>query len=124
MHGQVMVVDDDPELRDTIVRILKKGNIEAFGKASGKECLETLNAGFSGLILMDVSMPGMDGWATVQEIVNQGYIDKTIICMLTGFAEPDHDMDPLKEYILDYITKPVKAKELIALVNDYLNYLK
>lgn len=119
-----MVVDDDPDLRNTITRILGKGKIKAFGRASGKECLESLNKGFSGLILMDVSMPEMDGWDTVQEIVNQGYIDKTIICMLTGYSEPDHSMDPLKEYILDYITKPVKAAELISLVKDYLNYIK
>lgn len=124
MDRRVMVVDDDPNLRSSIVRILKKGDMRAFGLASGKECLEELKKGFSGLILMDVSMPEMDGWDTVQEIVDRGYIDKTIICMLTGQSEPDHSMDPLKEYILDYITKPVQAKELIVLVKDYLNYIK
>ncbi len=124
MAHPVMIVDDEPILRDTISRILERGGLETVTACSGNECIEHLQNGFKGLILMDVSMPDLDGWGTVQKIVEKGYADKVIICMLTGNSEPDHSMDPLKEYILDYITKPIQSQELLQLMNEYSTYLE
>lgn len=124
MAHPVMIVDDEPVLRDTISRIIQRGGFETLTVSSGNECLEELRKGFQGLVLMDVSMPEMDGWATVGEIVKQGFSEKVIICMLTGKSEPDNGMEPVKEYVLDYITKPVQSKDLLQLLNEYSTYLE
>jgi CheY-like chemotaxis protein len=90
---------------------------------NGNECLEILEKGFSGLILMDVVMPKMDGWDTIEEIVNRDLVKNTIIVMLTGELEPSKKMDHLKEYVLDYITKPFDYKNFVNIVREYLSYL-
>ena len=119
-----MVVDDDSSILYTVRRILESGKMTVYTVDSGKKCLEELKKGFKGLILMDIIMPDMDGWDTVKEIVDQGFLDGIIICMLTGREVPDQKMDRLKEYVLDYITKPLDRKKLVSIVEEYLLYLK
>jgi DNA-binding response OmpR family regulator len=123
MKYDVLVVDDETSVLYTVKRILESADLSVCIVNSGKECLEELGKGFKGLILMDVMMPEMDGWDTIKEIVKLGYIDRVIICMLTAKDVPDEKMDVLKEYVLDYITKPFKAKKLVAIVKEYLSYI-
>ena len=71
---------------------------------------------------MDIIMPEMDGWDTINEIVKRGYIKNVIITMLTGKDQPGEKMDNLKEYVLDYIRKPFDTQDLIRLIKKYLSY--
>jgi len=123
MEYGVLVVDDEASVLNTVKKILKSADIKVKTACGGKECLVELHHGFRGLILMDIVMPGMDGWETIHEIVDGGFADRVIICMLTGENEPDHKMDPLKEYVVDYITKPFNIHQLVSLVREYLSYL-
>lgn len=123
MKNTVLVVDDDEAIRNTVKRILEHAGLKVTTVDSGQACLDTLESGYEGLILMDVMMPGMDGWATIQALVDRGYVEGNIICMLTGKENPDPLMDNLKEYILDYIRKPFQNDTLVALVKEYLSYL-
>jgi len=120
----ILVVDDDPSVLYTVKHILERADLKVRTASSGKECLKVLQKGFKGLVLMDVVMPEMDGWDTVKEIVERGFINDVIICMLTGQEEPDSKMDALKEYVLDYIRKPFDTQKLVALAKEYLSYLK
>jgi DNA-binding response OmpR family regulator len=73
--------------------------------------------------LMDIVMPGMDGWDTVKAIVEEGLFEGNSICMLTGKEVPDIKMDYLKEYVLDYILKPFESGRLVQICREYLSYL-
>ena len=123
MVSTVLVVDDDPSVLMTVKKILERSDLVVQTAESGKECLNALENGFKGLILMDVFMPQMDGWDTIQEMVNRDLIEGVIIVMLTGEVQPGIKMDHLKEYILDYITKPFDYDKLISVVKEYLSYL-
>ena len=123
MTRNILVVDDDPSVLYTVKHILGKANLTVYTANSGTECLKVLQNGFKGLILLDVIMPEMDGWDTAKEIVDRGFINDVIICMLTGQEEPDSKMDSLKEYVLDYIRKPFDAQKLLNIVNEYLSYI-
>jgi DNA-binding response OmpR family regulator len=72
---------------------------------------------------MDIMMPGLDGWETIQEIVKRDKMHDLIISMFTAKDVPDTTLDHLKEYVFDYITKPFEPEKLIALVDDYLTLL-
>jgi putative two-component system response regulator len=120
----VLIVDDEEDFARSIVKILVHSGYEADYVTGGRECLEKLQRGFHGLILMDINMPGTNGWETIAEIVAGGYSANVIICMLTGCGDPDPGMDDLKECVLDYITKPVEAGLLVDTVRQYLDYLK
>jgi DNA-binding response OmpR family regulator len=73
---------------------------------------------------MDIVMPGMDGWDTIQRVVDEGLYTGNLVCMLTGQDEPDIKMEHLKEYVLDYIRKPFEAKRLVQICEEYLSYLR
>lgn len=119
----ILVVDDDEDILFTVKSIFKRHSVPIFVAKSGAECLEILDKGFKGVVLMDIMMPGMDGWDTIREIVDRGYADNLIISMFTAKDIPDTKMEYLKEYVIDYITKPFEPLDLIETVNDYLELI-
>ncbi len=119
----IMVVDDDEDILFTVRSIFKRHPATVVTAKSGKECLEELEKGFRGVVLMDIMMPGMDGWDTIKEIVDRGYSDELLISMFTAKDVPDTKMEYLKEYVIDYITKPFEPQDLIRIVNEYLELL-
>jgi CheY-like chemotaxis protein len=123
MKNAVMVVDDDPMAQLTVKKILEPAGLKVTTVESGDACIREVEKGFEGLILMDIMMPGMDGWDTIQALVEKGIVKGNIICMLTGKESPDERMKTLKEYILDYIRKPFDPQKFVQLVKDYLAYL-
>ena len=112
----VLVVDDDEDLRRTLVLILRRAGYVVTAVRSGDECLEKMREGFRGVILMDIMMPGKDGWATVQGIVDGGWLPGSLVCMLTACVEPEPTVEGLREYIFDYLVKPFEVESLIAVV--------
>ncbi len=124
MKNDVLIVDDDRSVIRTVKRILTRAGLNVYVAESGEECLNHLEKGFQGLILMDIIMPEMDGWDTIDEIVKRGLMKDIIICMLTGKDEPGERMESLKEYVIDYIRKPFNMETLVDVVKNYLSYLK
>lgn len=119
----ILVVDDDEDILFTIKSIFKKNPVPVVTAKSGPECLKILEKGFRGVVLMDIMMPGMDGWDTIKEIVDRGYADDLIISMFTAKDIPDTKMEYLKEYVMDYITKPFEPADLIDAVDEYLDLI-
>ena len=97
--------------------------IDTIAAQSGFECIELLKSGFSGLILLDLMMPKMDGWDTIQEIINNGLFHDIIIVMLTARSVPDQKMTTVQEYVFDYIVKPFDPEYLITQVKQALQFL-
>lgn len=127
-HGQIfkprlMLVDDEECIRETVCALLTMENIAIVTAVDGFDCLRQLRSGFRGVILMDVMMPGMDGWATIREIEEEGLMAGNIISMLTALDVPDARMEGLQEYIIDYITKPFEPSVLVATVRKYITML-
>jgi CheY-like chemotaxis protein len=123
MNDMVMVVDDDPLVQMTVRRVLEGAGLKVTAAESGADCVRRVAEGFKGLILMDIMMPGMDGWDTIQSLVDKGLEKGSIICMLTGKEQPDDRMKMLKEYILDYIRKPFDQDKFVQTVKAYLSFL-
>lgn len=121
---KVMIVDDDPSILIVIRELLEPEGFEVFTVNCGKDCIEEIKKSFRGVILMDIMMPVMNGWDAIKEIVDQGYAEGNIIAILTAKDAPDQKMAGLKEYVIDYITKPYDPKELVANVKEYFTYLK
>jgi CheY-like chemotaxis protein len=118
MSSKVMIVDDNEFIRAAVEFICHNDELELVSAASGEECLRHLEAGFRGVILMDIMMPAMDGWETIREIVGRDLYPGNLIVMLTGMGVPDSRMDGLQEYVADYLTKPFGPD----LLSDALQY--
>jgi len=121
MNKKIMCVDDDPYILITIRELFESEGYEVYAVPTGKDCIDELRNGFKGVILMDIMMPVMTGWDTIRQIVNENLNNGVIISMLTAKDRPDPDMEDLKDYIKDYITKPFEPEKLISIVNNYFN---
>lgn len=114
-----MIVDDDPDILITVRELFESEGFEVYTVPCGKDCLEELENGFKGVILMDIMMPHMDGWATIREIVAKGLNQGNIISMISAKDECDWKIDDLKQYIKSYITKPFDTRYLLQTVKGY-----
>jgi CheY-like chemotaxis protein len=124
MNRKIMIVDDNDYVRTSVDLICQTAGYELSKAAGGEECLANLESGFRGVILMDVMMPGMDGWDTIRKIIDQGLYPGNIIIMLTGMGEPDAKMDGMQEYVTDYMTKPFGPDELLEALDYYMTLLE
>lgn len=123
MNARVMLVDDEEAIRESVEIFFQASDIDLLAVASGNECIEYLDAGFRGLILMDVMMPGMNGWETIRNIIERGLFEGNIIVMLTALSSPDCSMEGIQEYVADYMTKPFNPNEMLESVDYYLTLL-
>ena len=89
---------------DSLKSILEHENYEVITVKSGSECLKKLEDGFEGIIFMDILMPEMDGWDTIKEIVDRGYIRNVAINIVSGIGYKEHQqMGILESYIYDFL---------------------
>ena len=124
MSSKVMIVDDEPDVLNSIKSILEYNNYEVVTAGSGKECLKKIEEGFKGIILIDILMPDLNGWDTIKKIIDKGFIKNVAINILTGMVTKDHQMMKVYEpYIYDYLTKPIDINQLISTVKRCDMYL-
>jgi DNA-binding response OmpR family regulator len=121
--ARVMIVDDEEIIRESVEHFFQSEGIKTLTAAGGDECLEHLENGFRGIILMDVMMPDMNGWDTIRKIVEGDLYEGNIIVMLTAQEAPDNKMDGIQEYVTDYLTKPFNPDELLEILQYYFNLL-
>ena len=76
------------------------------------------------MVLMDIMMPGKDGWDTIREILDRDLFRDIVIVMLTAKDIPDEKMHGLQEYVTDYVTKPFESDALVHMVREYFKYLE
>lgn len=120
MNTKVMIIDDNEYIRESIEILFKVRGITIVTASGGAECLQLLEEGFRGVLLMDVMMPEMDGWETIRQIVARGLYDGNVILMLTAVGEPpDGKINGIQEYITDYLTKPFNPVALLDAVRFY-----
>lgn len=117
----VMVVDDEECIREAVYELLTAEGIDTLVADGCEQCLQHLRDGFTGVILMDVMMPGKNGWETIREIRENNFLAGSLmIVMLTALDSPDQQMEGLQEVVIDYITKPFDPELMITSVRNYL----
>ena len=122
MEKKIMIVDDDPDILISLRTIFEGEGYEVFTVDSGKDCINEIERGFKGVVLLDIMMPFMDGWDTLKEIGKKRLDKNVVISILTAKGTVDHQkMKGLESYIYDYITKPFDVKSLISNVNQIIS---
>jgi len=119
MDKRIMIVDDDPDLLVLLRLLLEHEKFEVLTVDTGRDCLEELRHGFSGIILIDVMMPFMDGWTTIREIVKHGYTSQVKIAVMTAsWATGQDTVRDLDPYIHGYIQKPFNLDRLVKILQN------
>lgn len=116
-----MVVDDNDVILKVLDKVLSREGYEVMPADSGEKCLEILKSEKPDLILMDVMMPDMDGWKTVEKIKQDETNKDIIIAMLTVKAMDKDKNKSMIEVGADWhFSKPVDNDDLLRTISTLL----
>ncbi|MCK4928448.1 MAG: response regulator [Methanosarcinales archaeon] len=119
--AKILIVDDEPDTVDLVKLVLETEGYQTSVAYSGAEALEKIKIDKPDMVLLDIMMPKMDGWAVRKEIVDDEETRDIPIVMLTAKAQPIDKMIGLHVVgVADYITKPFGRQELIDSVKKTL----
>ena len=104
MADLVLIVDDDEAVRTTLYKVIRSNGLDAQMASGGEQALDLISKTHYDLILLDVNMPGMDGFTLVQKLRSRGI--KTPIIIVSGRKEDYDTLYGLDIGADDYVTKP------------------
>jgi FixJ family two-component response regulator len=114
----VFIIDDDANVRDALLRLLRSANLAAIAFASPHDFLSAVRPEGSGCILLDVVMPAMSGLELHEQLATNG-IDYPVI-YLSGNATVPISVEAMKTGAVDFLEKPIDAGLLIPLIEKSL----
>jgi DNA-binding response OmpR family regulator len=117
MNASVLVVDDDGDVRALVAELLERAGYTVVQAPNGREGLHLLFERRPDLIVLDVSMPELDGWATLERIRE---LSDVPVVMLSALGAELEKVRALRSGADDYITKPFGRQELLARVESVL----
>jgi DNA-binding response OmpR family regulator len=113
----VLLVDDDPTLLSVLARRLSREGFDVTTASSGPAALEVLDKTWPALLVVDLMMPGMDGFELCRRVK---HIADLPIIVLSAVDASESKVRALEEYAEDYVTKPFNPDELVARVQRVL----
>lgn len=117
--ARILIADDDPDILMLLRMVLAREGYEIVAAADGREALELARERAPDLCLLDVSMPGADGYAVCRELQKLGPSASPVI-FLTAHAHTNARVSGLDAGAVDYVTKPFEREELRARVRAAL----
>lgn len=117
-RGRVLVVDDERRIRDVLVRILSARGIAADAAADGASAVAMNASGYYDLVILDLLMPGQDGFVTLRKIMNDKPAQAVLV--LSCLSDPESVIASLGLGADDYVPKPFHVGELTARVEARL----
>ncbi|OQW91528.1 MAG: hypothetical protein BWK79_16665 [Beggiatoa sp. IS2] len=124
MKDTLLIVDDMPDNISILLAFLSKSGFKVLVTPNGEQGLKTAEYAHPDLILLDVMMPGMDGFEVCQRLKAQEETNDIPIIFMTALADT---VDKVKGFSLgaaDYITKPIQQEEVLARVTTHLKLHK
>ena len=115
---RVLSVEDDMGIFDIIQASLRKLPIELHHAGTGRQALTLINQHKPELVILDISLPDMNGWDVLQGISNLD-VDKPQVIVLTAFTDPTHRLIGHLQNVT-YMSKPFLPKELSGTVSEVL----
>ena len=113
--GKVLVIDDDPDIYEiTEANLSAAGWYEVRGASDGIEGLRMIREYAPDVVVLDVLMPGMDGWEVLRQIESDPAIAGCRSVMLTCRSEDADILRGLEQGAVEYITKPFYPEDLVA----------
>jgi DNA-binding response OmpR family regulator len=113
----VLVVDDEPDVRSLVRLLLERAGYNVSEAVDGRAALRHIFSDVPDLVLLDVTMPDIDGWQTLQRIRD---VTDVPVIMLTAASTELEKVRGLKSGADDYVTKPFGRQELLARIDAIL----
>ena len=117
---KILYVEDNPDNVYMLTRRLKKKGFEVLGAEDGQQGVEMALSELPDLILMDLSLPIMDGWEATKNIKANEKGKNIPIIALSAHAMEEHKKSAMEAGCNDYDTKPVDLKRLMSKISQLL----
>jgi DNA-binding response OmpR family regulator len=115
--SRVLVVDDDPHIRELVRVLLEREGLDVFEASDGLDALARLEATRADLVILDVMMPNMDGWDLCRQLRRAGDLP---LLMITAKGETAEKVKGFQLGTDDYLVKPFEPAEMVARVKALL----
>jgi DNA-binding response OmpR family regulator len=113
----ILIADDDADVRRLIAGLLERAGFRALEAADGRDALRMLYARRPAAVVLDVTMPGLDGWQVLERIRE---VSDVPVLMLTAQGEELQKVRGLRAGADDYVAKPFGRQELLARIEALL----
>ena len=118
---KILIVDDEPNIVMTLEYTFKKSNYEVFIARDGQEALDILKSNFPDVIILDIMMPMVDGFATLEQIRKDENLTHTKVLFLSA-KNKESDIEKGMALGADaYMTKPFSIKKVVEKVEELLS---
>lgn len=118
--GRILVVEDNMDTYELVRFILEKNGYETFLAMNGRDGVNAATKQMPDLIIMDLSMPEMDGWTATRLIKSNAQTSAIPLIALTAHALPGDRQRAFDAGCDEYITKPMDLLDLLESVNDWI----
>ncbi len=120
LNNTVLIIDDEPVNIQAVSHFLETQGIEVMMAKSGSDGVSRAIKGQPDLILLDIRMPGMDGFETCHRLKSDVITKDIPVIYMTGLTELDDKLKAFAVGGVDYLTKPIQEPELLARVTVHL----
>ncbi|HSB80732.1 MAG TPA: sigma-54 dependent transcriptional regulator, partial [Candidatus Methylomirabilis sp.] len=117
-HERILIVDDEEQMRDLLVKVLEKNGFQVAVCGGGGEALAFLEKEPMDLVVTDVRMPGMGGMEALRAIKELN--PEIVVIIMTAFGSIDQAVQAVKDGAYDYINKPFKIDEMLLTIEKAL----
>lgn len=117
---KILIVDDEPDIRELIEYNLKKEGYQVFTASNGQECVSEAKRSHPDLIILDIMMPKMDGIEACRILRTMNEFKNTFMVFLTARSEEYSEIAGFNVGADDYIAKPIKPRALVSRINAIL----
>ncbi len=119
-HPSILLVDDTARNIQVLAAVLDKAGYKIAAASNGQQALDMIEGVAPDLILLDVMMPGMDGFEVCRKIKKSAAMPDIPVIMLTARTAPEDVSTGFQAGAVDYVTKPFNTKELLARVRNHV----
>jgi len=107
-----LIIEDDPDLRQLATWVLEAEGYRVLQAADGNEGIKLTRQNHVDVILLDIKLPLLDGWAVLKEFKDIPVLAEVPVVVFTASADPSLKMQALQLGAADYLSKPVSAEVL------------
>jgi len=119
-NATIMVVDDNPTNLRVLIDYLEESGYETMVAPSGERSIQQLEHAKPDLILLDIMMPGLDGFETCKRLKADAEIKNIPVIFMTALSDTEKKLKGFRMGAVDYITKPFQQEEVLARINTHL----
>ncbi len=115
---RILIVDDEPGIRETRGGVLEVEDLETAAAASGEQCLELLERQSFDVALVDVWMPGLDGLDVLRRIEQRADPERPVVVMISGHGSIEAAVRATKLGAFDFLEKPLTIEKVVVVVRN------